>query len=276
MGKRMNMVLGYAALGLAIFCFLVKTRTVDRPNISWMKEYDYAHRGLYDNEEGIPENSLLAFGAAVEQGYGIELDVQMTRDGKLAVVHDYALHRLCGNSCQVENMSLKELQSYELFGTKEKIPSLEEVLEFVDGRVPLIIELKPIGGNIRQITKRTVEVLDEYKGLFCIQSFEPRILIWLKHYRPDWIRGQLTEYYIRDGDETIEHMEDFCLHHSLLNVVTRPDYLAYNTEDRDCLTLRLCRKFFDAVEVDWTIRDKEQYEMVKNDGAVVIFEGFQP
>lgn len=276
MGKRMKRVLGYAAAGMAFFCFLVKTRTVDRPNMGWMREYDYAHRGLYDNEKGVPENSLLAFGEAVEQGYGIELDVQMTRDGELAVIHDYTLNRLCGDSSQVEDLSLKDLQSYELFGTKERIPSLEEVLKFVDGRIPLIIELKPVGENIRQIAKRTAEVLDKYKGLFCVQSFDPRVLIWLKHNRPDWIRGQLTEYYIKHGNEEIEHMEDFCLHHSLFNVVTRPDYLAYNTEDRECLTLRLCRKLFDAVEVDWTIRDREQYELVKHDGAVVIFEGFQP
>lgn len=276
MGKIAYRLLGFTAAGAILLCFLVKTRTVDRPDVSWLKSYDYAHRGLHNEKAGIPENSLGAFKAAMDQGYGIELDVHLTRDGKVAVIHDYTLNRLCGVSGQVEELTFDQLQSYRIYGTKECIPSLEQVLDYVDGKIPLIIELKPDRGNIGQLSLAAAKVLDKYKGLFCIQSFDPRILIWYRKNRPKWIRGQLAEYYIKHGNDSIHHLEDFCLHHMLFNVAARPDYLAYNTQDRDCITLRLCRKLFDAVEVDWIVSDSKQYQMVKDDGAVVIFEGFRP
>lgn len=276
MGERTNRLLKNGVALAALWGFLVKTRTVDRPETDWMKGYDYAHRGLHDKEKGIPENSLAAFSLAAEKGYGMELDVHLTRDGRLAVIHDSTLDRVCGIDGQVENMTFAQLRECRLCGTKERIPELKEILKLVKGRTPLIIEAKPELGNGELLSLRIAEALDSYEGLFCIESFDPRVLLWFRRNRSQWIRGQLTEYYIRHGNEKIHHLADFCLHHVLFNVAARPDFLAYNTRDRDCLTLRVCRKLFGAVEVDWTVRDKTQYEIVKNDGAVVIFEGFRP
>lgn len=276
MEKKRARLAGTAFAGVLSWLFLAKTRTFRRPDMEWMRDYDYAHRGLHDREKGIPENSLAAFAAAVEQGYGMELDVHLSRDGRLMVIHDASLERVCGVEGKVEDFTCGQLKALSLCGTEERIPTLEEVLALVDGKTPLIVEIKPEKGNTPLLCLGAAELLDKYPGKFCVESFDPRAVRWFRKNRPAWIRGQLTEYFRRHGNTSIFALEDFFLHHVLGNVAARPDFLAYNTEDRHCLTLRMCRKLFGTLEVDWTVRDYKQYETVKKDGAVVIFEGFRP
>lgn len=276
MGKTLHHMLKAGVAGAAAWLYLVKTRMGESREMKLLKRYDYAHRGLHDRGRGIPENSLAAFQEAAAHGYGMELDVHLTRDGEVVVFHDSSLKRMCGADVRIENLTLRELEKYRLDGTQEKIPSLRQVLERIAGKTPLIVEIKPELGNGDLLSLRTAELLDGYDGSFCIESFDPRVLYWFRKNRPDWIRGQLTEYYWKHGNREINSLADFCLHHVLGNVFTRPDFLAYNTLDRKCFTLKVCRRLFGAVEVDWTIRDREQYRKVKEDGALAIFEGFCP
>lgn len=274
--KLIRNVICTGALAAGSWILLSKTRTTHIKEMEQLKKHDYAHRGLHDKSLGIPENSLLAFRRAMDHGFGMELDVHLTRDGKLAVIHDASLKRVCGADVFIEDLSLEEARAYRLYNTDEKIPTLEEVLELVHGAVPLIIEVKPERENEATLCERVSELLDHYTGAFCLESFDPRAVFWFRRKRPAWVRGQLTEYFGKHGNKDIHPALDFALHNVLFNILTRPDFLAYNTKDRGNLTLRMCRKLFSATEADWTIRTKEQYDIVKADGAVPIFEGFIP
>ena len=145
----------------------------------------YAHRGFH-GEEGIPENSMAAFKKARESGYGIELDVQLTKDGVMVVHHDYDLKRTCGVNKKIADLTYRELCRYRLMGTRERIPRFVEVLREVDGKVPLLVELKMETCN-RKLCKKVAKALDQYKGLYCMECFHPYALYWFKKNRPEVI-----------------------------------------------------------------------------------------
>ena len=138
----------------------------------------YAHRGFH-GEEGIPENSMAAFKKAKELGYGMELDVQLTKDGVMVIHHDYDLKRTCGVNKKIQDLTYRELCRYRLMGTKERIPRFIEVLGEIDGKVPLLIELKMETCN-RKLCKKVAKALDRYRGLYCIECFHPYALYWFK------------------------------------------------------------------------------------------------
>lgn len=246
------------------------------PEWEVLRRYRYAHRGWHDKPH-IPENSMAAFRRAVEHGFGAELDVHLTRDGRLAVIHDASLKRTAGVDVQVEDLTAEELKQYRLEGTQEQIPMLEEVLELFEGKTPLIVELKAQRGNHAALAKAACGLLDRYQVNYCVESFDPRCLMWLRKYRPEICRGQLSEAFIRHGDGGGQSkLILFILEHLLLNIATCPDFIAYQFADRANMNLRLCRKLFGVQEVNWTITTKEEMEAAERDGNLVIFERFDP
>ena len=136
----------------------------------------------------MPENSLLAFSLAIEEKYGIELDVHLTKDNISAVFHDNLCSGMCGADLKVERLTLKDLNNYTFANTNEHIPTLEEVLELVNGKVPLIIELK-IKRTDMSLCFHAQKLLNNYKGLYYIQSFNPLALLWYKRHHPNIIMG---------------------------------------------------------------------------------------
>ena len=236
----------------------------------------YAHRGYHDKPR-IPENSLPAFRRAVQCGFGAELDVHLMKDGHLAVIHDASLKRTAGADVLVEDLTAEELKQYRLEGTEHHIPLLEEVLPIFAGKAPLIVELKAERGNAAALAEAACALLDKYHVTYCMESFDPRCLMWLWENRPDVVRGQLSENFDRHGDgENLPSVVRWVLSNLLLNCRTRPDFIAYRFEDRKCLSLRLCRSIYRAREFSWTIRSKEDMETAEQDGALVIFEQFNP
>lgn len=239
-------------------------------------DYLYAHRGLYNAEREIPENSIRAFRLASNNGYGAELDVHLSKDKRLVVMHDENLSRMTGynkNICDVTSQTLDELR---LAGTREKVPYLEEVLPFFDGKAPLIIELKTCGRNYVKLTRRVCKLLDRFPNVaYCIESFDPRVLIWLKKNRPEILRGQLSQNCFKDEDRAgLPWIKAFALTNLLTNFFAQPDFVAYRKEDRDALSLRLCKKLWRVQEVSWTCRSQEDVDEAKQDHRAVIFEGF--
>ena len=174
-----------------IYGFLVAPRMINKPDVSVLKGIHYAHRGLHDNSSDAPENSMKAFRKAVEAGYGMEMDVQLTKDDKLVVFHDATLKRMCGVDGNVWDYTLEELQGFRLKNSEEKIPAFSEVLKLVDGKVPLIIEYK-MDRPLTKVCELGNELLREYKGVYCIESFHPFALMWYRKHRPDVMRGQLS------------------------------------------------------------------------------------
>lgn len=229
---------------------------------------NYAHRGLHTEDKQVPENSLPAFAAACEAGYGMELDVQLSKDGEVVVFHDDTLNRVCGVDARVDDLTLAELKELSLCGTKETIPLFTEMLAVVDGREPLIVELKT-GPHNDELCEKTLAILKEYKGEYCVESFDPRIVRWFRMNAPEIVRGQLAmkpERY----DASMPAWQRFALGNCLMNFMTRPHFIAYEIGDHPFLVQM--EILMGAVKVGWTSHDNTH----EGDHDMVIFEFYKP
>lgn len=259
------------------YLFTIMPRMVGRPNFELIeKKRLYAHRGLFDNETDAPENSIRAFKKAVDAGFGIELDVQLTKDEKVVVFHDFNLKRMCGIDKKVNELTYKELLKLTLLDTDCKIPLFEDVLELVDGRVPLIIEYK-LPNSKTDICEIVDGMLQHYHGSYCIESFNPTVLLWYRINRPKVVRGILASDYVATGDVKDNHALVISMSKNLLfNFMIRPDFVAYDSRFFTNPSRQVCRKWFKALSVAWTIKSQEELELRKDDYDVFIFEGFIP
>ncbi|HAX72529.1 MAG TPA: glycerophosphodiester phosphodiesterase [Firmicutes bacterium] len=233
----------------------------------------YAHRGLHDNYTEAPENSLKSFELAVAAGYGMELDVQLTKDDVLVVFHDDTLKRVCGVEGKVCDFTYEQLQAFTLYHSQEKIPTLGDVLRVVDGKVPLIIEIKMPAANAR-VCEVTNEVLKHYNGVYCIESFHPYALQWYRKHRPDVVRGQLSSNFKKDFGKHIPSR--FIMQHLLTNVLTKPDFIAYCHLYPNGLSRKLCKSLFRTLGVAWTVKSQAELDACKDEFDIFIFEGFVP
>lgn len=258
-------------LGL-VFLFCLKGRTA-QPKMEELRRWVYAHRGLHDSEK--PENSLAAFRAAIDHGFGSELDIHLMKDGALAVIHDSSLKRTAGADVKIEDLTRADLENYRLGGTEEKIPLFSQLLALYDGKAPLIVELKSANGNHAQLCRAACEMLDGYRGAYCIESFDPRCIRWLRKNRPDIIRGQLSENWLK-GKNKLPWPVKLAMTCHLSNVFTRPDFIAYNFRHRKAFGTDICRKLWKVQGVAWTIRTKEDFDIAVKEGWIPIFENFVP
>jgi glycerophosphoryl diester phosphodiesterase len=252
-----------------IYLFLIAPRVIGKPDRSALMGVHYAHRGLFDNDSDAPENSLKAIQKAVEAGYGIEFDVQLSKDDVPVIFHDASLKRMCGVDGKVWEYTLEELQKMKLANSNEKIPTLEQVLGVVDGKVPLIVEYK-----MDRVDTKVCElgnaILEKYNGVYCIESFHPFAVKWYRDHRPDVIRGQLSQDFSKTDYKGIQY---WAMTHLLLNFLTRPNFIAYNHKDADIFSRRLCTQL-GALWVAWTIKNRKQYEDAKPYFELVIFDSF--
>ena len=237
--------------------------------------YHYAHRGLHAIRAEIPENSTRAFRLAANNGYGAELDVRLSRDGSLVVMHDESLKRTTGANANVSAVTTQVLSQLTLEGTREKVPFLEEVLPLFSGKTPLLIELKPENGNHAELTRKVTMLLNQYPELnFMIESFDPRVLLWLRKHRPEIVRGQLSENFFRDKNCSLNWVMRFLLTNLMGNFLTKPDFVAYKVEDRDYLAPGLCRKLWGPQFFWWVVRSQEDVRPLVQQKDLIIFEGF--
>lgn len=245
----------------------------NHPGLHVLRGWYYAHRGLHD--AALPENSMGAFRAALEHGFGIELDIHLMADGNLAVIHDSSLQRTAGANVAIESLTTGQLANYRLNGTEETIPLFSDVLALFNGAAPLIIELKTAGGNADRLCEAACAMLESYNGPYCIESFDPRCIIWLKKHRPQIIRGQLAENSLH-RHTSIPWILRFVMTNHLLNFLSQPDFIAYNFPHRKTLGTFLCRKLWGVQGVAWTLRTKEAFDTAISEGWIPIFEGFLP
>lgn len=266
--------LAIICLTIVIFClylFCIGGRT-GHPALQELKKWNYAHRGLHD--ESLPENSMGAFRAALDAGCGIELDIHLLKDGNLAVMHDSSLKRTAGADVLIEDLTAEELKNYRLQGSQEHIPLFDQVLSLFDGKAPLIVELKCVNGNHAALCQAACEMLDNYNGLYCMESFDPRATAWLRKNRPDICRGQLSENWM--GKKLpLPGILKFALTYHIANVCTRPDFIAYKYADRKAFGTDICRKWLGIQGVSWTVRSREEYDTAVAEGWIPIFENFR-
>ncbi len=238
------------------------------------KKFDYAHRGLHDKENGVPENSEKAFSLAALCGFGMEFDLQLTQDNYVVVHHDHSILRTCGEDKLISDLTLGELRQYRLMETEERVPLFSDVLKLVAGKTPLIIELKGYN-DPEKLCPRVMEELKDYKGLYCVESFDPRVVRWFRKNRPDIVRGQLMER-LEKGKDGLTGPQAFFGRNLMTNFLTRPQFEAYDFHNRDVPALYAARRLFGMQEVSWTLRKEEDYQKARALGNLCIFEGFLP
>ncbi len=256
---------------IALFAFLAMIPETGRQEELTVIRTDYAHRGLHD--EIRPENSLAAFRAAIEAGYGIELDVRLTADKIPVVFHDDTAARVCGAEEKISDMTLDVLRGLRLSGTEEQIPTFAEVLSLVAGQVPILVELKGENGNT-EVCERAAELLDNYDGVFSVESFNPLYLSWFREHRPVYFRGLLYTNLFKEKTAHKPWLK-FLLGAMFLNFLARPDFIAYNHLYPAEFPLWLCRRFFRLPCMTWTVRDEQTCMHCPQDDAL-IFEHFTP
>ncbi len=235
--------------------------------------WPYAHRGLWDMKQQIPENSLPAFARAVEHKYAIELDVHLTADRQLVVFHDNTLQRMCQREGQIEQMTYGELSHCALAGTDCRIPLLSEVLELVGGQVPLLIEMKFRNMDM-SLCPILSDALKDYPGAYMIESFHPFGLKWFRKHRPEILRGQLSDRY--DSSDPAPLPLKIMSTQLLLNCVSRPDFIAYNYKHYGSLGCVLNARLFKTPFWVWTVRSEKAYQTCKHKFNGIIFEKINP
>ncbi|MBQ8604176.1 MAG: glycerophosphodiester phosphodiesterase [Oscillospiraceae bacterium] len=269
MKKTVKRIIIFIMLLIIIFLFLIAPGR--GKDTSRFTGWNYAHRGYFDNENGIPENSLLSFEKAVEKGFGIELDVQLSSDGVAMVFHDADLERVCGVKGKIWEYTADELQSMRLFGTEHTIPTLAQALELIDGRVPLLVEYK-MDRVDTAVCAVGQALLDEYRGAYCVQSFDPRALIWYRQNAPQTVRGQLAQEFWKEEKYAGKPLYT-ALSFMVGNVATRPDFISYKFTDSSNIALKLCR-LMGADAACWTLRSPQDYEQVQGNFNMYIFDSF--
>lgn len=263
-----------------LYLLSIKPRIFFRPDYTQLRSYYYAHRGLHNMNPSlppalrgnIPENSYTAIKRAVDNGYGVEFDVHLTKDNIPVVFHDDSLKRVCGVDGNLRDYTFEELQQFTLLGTEEHIPAFTDILSMVDGRVPLIIEYKVEQGNAGRLCSVCNAILADYNGPYCIESFHPLAVRWYRTHRPDIIRGQLSEDFTQEKLT----LPRFMLSHLIGNFYASPDFVAYNCRHRHELSRTLCGRLYRSLRVAWTVRSSQEMAEISPSFDIYIFEDFLP
>ena len=217
------------------------------------------------------ENTLPAFEAACRGGYGIELDIQFSRDGEVVVFHDDTLKRLTGDARKVSAVPLAELRGMALGDVQgARIPTLRETLDLVDGRAPLLIELKT-GSQNAKLCAALMEHLKDYKGRYIVESFNPLIVRWFRRNAPQVIRGQLV-CPMKEYRPKANGLAAFAMAGLLFNVITRPDFVAYDVNARRFFSPHFQRFMFRTPMAAWTVRRESIARLVSHRQEMPIFE----
>ena len=257
---------------LIIFCVAPGKISLEAQKTSLIfKGLNCAHRGLHTEDQKVPENSLAAFEKARKAGYGIELDVQFSKDEKVVVFHDDDLKRVCGIDAPVKSKNWEDLSLLPLYGTNECIPLFSDVLKLVED-TPLIVELKSAGVKNSRLCEETLKILKEQGVNYCIESFDPRIVAWFKKNAPEILRGQLSRQ--PKNMEGISKLTSFLLGILLTNFMARPHFIAYETTKHP-LTVKLCRAM-KPINVVWTVKPEHDIKKYEKENDTVIFEYYTP
>lgn len=254
------------------YLYLVAPGKVDKRRYSWLIGHCFAHRGLYLADQSVPENSMQAFSRAAEAGYGIELDVALTSDEQLVVFHDDSLRRMTGAAGKIWEHPYSELQRLALAGTDQTVPLFADVLQLIDGRVPLIVEIKSTR-KLDTVCSMTYDLLKDYNGRYCMESFNPFMVAWFRRHAPQVLRGQLSMRYGKKSN--LPGTRRFLLGNLLLNFVSRPQFVAYRHEDCRRFSFRFCRRL-GAIAVAWTVRGGQALGGIRSRYDAFIFEYFDP
>jgi glycerophosphoryl diester phosphodiesterase len=244
--------------------------------LDWLTARPVAHRGLHDGVSAI-ENTTSAFRAAIDNGFAIETDVQLTADGEAMVHHDFALGRLTLGSRQLAAMTAAGLKEVPFKATADRMMTLGELCDFVAGRTPLVIELKSrFDGDVR-LAARAAAVLKGYFGPAALMSFDPAPIRMLCDTAPDVTRGIVAERHYEDNEwRQLSAAQKRSLAFLLHAPRTRPHFVAYHVKDLPSPGPWIARNVFGRPLLTWTVRTAEDQQRAKRWADQMIFEGFRP
>jgi len=263
-----------ALIACAVVAFFTRPN-LRRSRVARWRGQRFAHRGLHDLAAGVVENTLPAFEAACRAGYGIELDIQFSKDMQVVVFHDDDLKRLCGDGRRVFDCELCELKQLPLAGLDgAHIPTLRQALDLVGGRVPLLIELKN-GPRNPQLCRALMHHLSDYPGEYVIESFNPLIVGWFRRHAPQVVRGQLVcpiHNYIAQASA----ISGLFMSGLMLNFISRPDFVAYDANAPRFFSPHFQRFLYRTPMAGWTIRSEAMARLIEARGEMCIFEQIRP
>jgi glycerophosphoryl diester phosphodiesterase len=241
-------------------------------DLTWIKDNYIAHRGFHSLDKSIPENSLIAFKRAIDYNYSIELDVNVTKDGQVVVFHDMNLIRMCKVDENLSDVTYDEIKSFTLLNTNEKIPLLSDVLHLVNGKVPLLIELKPKGDK-QLLCQAFMKTMSQYDGPYAIHSFSPWIVYWFKKHHPEIIRGQITEYFKNSSE--MNSFQKYLMKSMFFNRFTKPDFINYGIKD---LPNKYASKAYNngTCVISYCARNNLEFNLVRKHYDNAVFEFFRP
>lgn len=260
---------------ITLYLLAIMPRLRNKPDMSTLMGVHYAHRGFHGDKDIAPENSLAAFQLAIENNFGIEFDVQLSKDNIPVVFHDFTLNRVCGVDKRVRDLTFDELRMLTLYDSDQLIPLLTEVLDLVNGQVPLIVEYK-LPGNNTKVCELGNEILKDYEGVYCIESFNPLALSWYKKNRPEVIRGQLSTKFTGKKGSAPSKVLNFALENLLLNFLSKPDFIAFNYRYSDMFSFSLVRSLFKVPTVAYTLTTNQHIFDNAKKFDLFIFENFIP
>jgi glycerophosphoryl diester phosphodiesterase len=241
----------------------------------WLTARPFAHRGLHDEANGIIENSLSAFEAAIAAGYGIETDVQCAADGMPMVFHDHVLDRLTLESGSVADFTPDALKEVRFKNTNDKMVDLNELLGIIDNRTPLLIEIKTRKETRPEFAARIAQILSRYKGAFAIMSFDPRMIRVLHEQFPEILRGLTSGRFPPQYWPEINAFTRFILRHLFYALAVKPHFIAHDVEGLTSLAPRLFRALRGPV-LSWTVRTEQNLAQARRHADNIIFEKLQP
>lgn len=236
-------------------------------DLKWLRETYFAHRGLHTSS--IPENSLEAFYGAVKNGYGIEFDIQITKDNKLIVVHDNNLLRLCNIDCNVQEKTYADIKDFNIGLSNCTIPLLTDVLDSLPSSTKLLIEFKTSKKN-RLIVSLFLKTISKYDFTYAVQSFNPIIVNQFKKSAKDTIRGHIAK-----AKPSKFAFINFFISLIPIYKIIKPDFINYRFED-------LPNKKIDRLKengltiLSYTTRTEKDLEFIRNRYDNAVFENFTP
>lgn len=216
-----------------------------------------AHRGFHNINNKIPENSIIAFEKAIKYNYTIELDVHILKDKQIVVFHDDNLKRMTGIDKEIKNTTYNEIKELKLQNTNSTIPLLKDVLTLVNGKVPIIIELK-MDVKKHLLEKELIKILDNYQGLIAIKSFDPFIINYFRKTRPNIIRGQLSSDF---KNKKISKIKKYILKNMYFNIITKPDFISYDI--RSIPNKKITKLKEKMPILGWTVKTPSDLEKAK-------------
>lgn len=235
------------------------------------------HRGLHDKSQGRVENCESAFQAAIDAGFAIECDVRLSADNQVVVFHDDTLGRLTQNKAAVRDLSIAELKKIPFNDGPDRIQTLQELLEQVSEKVPLIIELKSQWDGDEGLALRVAETIGTYFGPVATMSFDPVLVRSSQRWLPNVPSGIVSEHY-QNTDEWrfLSRFQRFKLSKMLHWPQTKPDFISYSIDDLPNRSVSLFENLMSVPVICWTVRTPEQAAKAAKICDQITFEGFDP